>query len=87
MPTGSSHFVSSRLRCRRSTTAEPGAIAYLHASPPCQALSPRNRFRSYPRLQRELVPMLEQASSDGRALMCCTCKHACVESIGACCWR
>ena len=41
-------------------SAEPGSIAYLHASPPCQALSPRNRFRSFGRLKAELAPLLEQ---------------------------
>ncbi|EFN54477.1 hypothetical protein CHLNCDRAFT_135136 [Chlorella variabilis] len=48
---------------------EPGSIAYLHASPPCQALSPRNRFRSFGRLKAELAPLLEQVAEAVETLL------------------
>jgi site-specific DNA-cytosine methylase len=47
-------------RCLHPRLAEPGSVAYLHASPPCRSLSQRNRKRCYERYRQEMVVLLDQ---------------------------
>lgn len=54
-----------------SHLAEPWTVAYLHASPPCSALSSRNRLRSVERMQRELTPLLDQVGAGAAGCQCC----------------
>eukprot|EP00887_Chlorella_sp_A99_P001743 scaffold19.g1743.t1 len=56
------------LQAARSGLPRRGEVTHLHASPPCQALSSRNRQRCLRRFKEELVPALDETMEAVEAL-------------------
>jgi hypothetical protein len=65
-PAGEASLRSACSSQARGRLPRRGELGLLHASPPCQGLTPLNSCRNVEDLQTKLFPLLRQAS-----LLCC----------------